>query len=98
VVPLCAAETPLSDYVRSFLTEPIHEKYAMGGPKLPVADNFIGARHLLDLHRLTIDLCSEEEGAQEMATVATLKRRPSPGQSNPFSRPQRASAGQHPPN
>lgn len=64
VVPLCAAETPISDYVRSFLVDPIHEKYAMGGPVLPAAENFIGARHVLDLHQLTIDLCRESFGAR----------------------------------
>ena len=64
IVPLCAAETPLSDYVRSFLVDPIHEKYAMGGPVLPAAENFIGARHVLDLHQLTIDLCRTSFGAR----------------------------------
>jgi len=64
ILPLCAAETPISDYVRSFLVDPIHEKYAMGGPMLPAAENFIGARHVLDLHQLTIDLCRESFGAR----------------------------------
>jgi glycine hydroxymethyltransferase len=63
IVPLCAAETPMSDYVRSFLTDEIHEKYAMGGPALPPAENFIGGQHVLDLHQLTIDLCRETFGA-----------------------------------
>lgn len=63
VVPLCAAETPISAYVRSFMVDPIHEKYAMGGPMVPAAGNFIGARHVLDLHQLTIDLCREAFGA-----------------------------------
>ena len=63
IVPLCAAETPLSDFVRSFIADAIHEKYAMGGPLVPSADNFIGARHVLDLHSLTIDLCREAFGA-----------------------------------
>lgn len=63
VVPLCAAETPVSDYVRSFLVDPIHEKYAMGGPVLPQSENFIGAGHVLDLHQLTIDLCRASFGA-----------------------------------
>ena len=64
VVPLCAAETPISDFVRSFLTDEIHEKYAMGGPVVPQSENFIGAEHVLDLHRLTIDLCRESFGAR----------------------------------
>jgi glycine hydroxymethyltransferase len=64
VVPLCAAETPVSDYVRSFLVDPIHEKYAMGGPVRPQTENFIGAEHVLDLHELTIDLCRESFGAR----------------------------------
>jgi glycine hydroxymethyltransferase len=64
IVPLCAAETPLSDFVRSFLADAIHEKYAMGGPLAPASDNFIGARHVLDLHSLTIDLCKEAFGAR----------------------------------
>ncbi|HYI98795.1 MAG TPA: hypothetical protein VEX36_03825 [Thermoleophilaceae bacterium] len=63
VVPLCAAETPMSEFVRSFMTDPIHEKYAMGGPVFPLAENFIGAREVLDLHQLTIDLCRELYGA-----------------------------------
>ncbi len=64
IVPLCAAETPVSDYVRSFLVDPIHERYAMGGPAVPQAENFIGAQHVLDLHQLTIDLCRESFGAR----------------------------------
>jgi glycine hydroxymethyltransferase len=63
VVPLCAAETPISDFVRSFLNDPIHEKYAMGGPLAPQSENFIGAEFVLDLHQLTIDLCRELFGA-----------------------------------
>lgn len=63
VVPLCAAETPISDFVRSFLCDAIHEKYAMGGPLVPAAENFIGASFVLDLHKLTIDLCRELFGA-----------------------------------
>jgi glycine hydroxymethyltransferase len=63
IVPLCAAETPVSDFVRSFLADPIHEKYAMGGPLRPVSDNFIGAEHVLDLHQLTIELCGDVFGA-----------------------------------
>lgn len=57
IVPLCAAETPVSPFVRSFLLDPIHEKYAMGGPLVLPGDNFIGAEFVLDLHQLTIDLC-----------------------------------------
>jgi glycine hydroxymethyltransferase len=64
VVPLCAAETAVSDYVRLFLADPIGEKYAMGGPVVPQSENFIGAEHVLDLHRLTIDLCRESFGAR----------------------------------
>jgi glycine hydroxymethyltransferase len=63
VVPLCAAETPVSDFVRGFMTHPIHEKYAMGGPLAPAADNFVGAEHVLSLHELTIDLCRDVFGA-----------------------------------
>jgi glycine hydroxymethyltransferase len=63
VVPLCAAETPISDFVRSFLLHPIHESYAMGGPTAPAANNFIGAEHVLALHQLVIDLCGEIFGA-----------------------------------
>lgn len=64
VVPLCAAETPISDYVRGFLSDPIHEKYAMGGPLRPQPENFVGAEHVLNLHQLTIDLCREIYGAR----------------------------------
>lgn len=64
IVPLCAAETPISDFVRSFMADAIHEKYAMGGILSPTADNFIGARYVLDLHRLAVDLCREVFGAR----------------------------------
>lgn len=63
VVPLCAAETPISDFVRSFLVNPIHESYAMGGPLSPPAENFAGAEHVLALHQLVVDLCRETFGA-----------------------------------
>lgn len=62
VVPLCAAETPISDYVRSFLSEAIHQSYAMGGPLAAAKDNFIGAEFVLGLHELTIELCREAFG------------------------------------
>jgi glycine/serine hydroxymethyltransferase len=62
-VPLCAAETPVSAYVRSFMVDSIHETYAMGGPMVPAAGNFIGAQYVLDLHQLTIDLCRDAFGA-----------------------------------
>lgn len=64
IVPLCAAETPISDFVRSFMADAIHEKYAMGGILAPATDNFIGARYVLDLHRLAVDLCREAFGAR----------------------------------
>jgi glycine hydroxymethyltransferase len=64
VVPLCAAETPMSEYARSFLSDPIHERYAMGGPLQPAIDNFIGAEFVLDLHQLTIDLAREIFGVR----------------------------------
>jgi glycine/serine hydroxymethyltransferase len=64
IVPLCAAETPISDFVRSFMADAVHEKYAMGGILSPAADNFIGARYVLDLHRLAVDLCREAFGAR----------------------------------
>jgi glycine hydroxymethyltransferase len=64
VLPLCAAETPISDFVRSFLTDEIHEKYAMGGPLAFEEDNFIGAEFVIDLHQLTIDLCRDIYGAR----------------------------------
>lgn len=63
VIPLCAAETPISDYVRAFMDNPIHEKYAMGGPLRLQPRNFIGAEHVLDLHQLTVDLCRKSFGA-----------------------------------
>ncbi|HEV7564397.1 MAG TPA: hypothetical protein VGO31_00370 [Microbacteriaceae bacterium] len=64
VVPLCAAETVVSDYVRFFLADPIREKYAMGGPVVPQVENFIGSEHVLALHQLTIELCREIFGAR----------------------------------
>jgi glycine hydroxymethyltransferase len=63
VVPLCAAETPISEFVRSFLVHPIHESYAMGGPLAPPSENFVGAQHVLALHQLVVDLCRETFGA-----------------------------------
>lgn len=63
IVPLCAAETPISDFVRSYIADAIHEKYAMGGILAPATDNFIGARYVLDLYRLAVDLCGEAFGA-----------------------------------
>lgn len=62
IVPLCAAETPISPYVRAFLSDSIHETYAMGGPITPAADNFAAAGFVLDLHRLTIELCKSAFG------------------------------------
>lgn len=64
VVPLCAAETPISDFVRSFLLHPIHESYAMGGPLSPPRENFVGAEHVLALHELVIELCRDRFGAR----------------------------------
>jgi glycine hydroxymethyltransferase len=64
VVPLCAAETPISDFVRSFLLHPIHESYAMGGPLSPPRENFVGAEHVLALHQLVIELCRDSFGAR----------------------------------
>ena len=64
IVPLCAAETPISAFVRSFLADEIHEKYAMGGPLAPTDDNFIGAEFVIDLHQLTIDLSRDLFGAR----------------------------------
>lgn len=64
VIPLCAAETPISDFVRFFLGDTIHEKYAMGGPLAATADNFIGAEFVIELHQLTIDLCRDLYGAR----------------------------------
>lgn len=63
VVPLCAAETPISDYVRSFAASPIQEQYAMAGPLTAYDGNFIGSEHVLNLHRLIIDLCQTLYGA-----------------------------------
>lgn len=57
VIPLCAAETPISEYVRSFMLDPIHESYAMGGPRKPATGNFVGSEFVLQLHQLTIELC-----------------------------------------
>ncbi|MGJ8690792.1 MAG: hypothetical protein ACSHXZ_14880 [Gammaproteobacteria bacterium] len=57
VVPLCAAETPISEYVRALSSSELQEKYAMGGPLAPKSGNFIGAENVLELHTLIIDLC-----------------------------------------
>lgn len=63
IVPLCAAENPLSPYVRSFLSDPIHETYAMGGPRIPPPSNFAAAGYVHDLHRMVIDLCADAFGS-----------------------------------
>jgi glycine hydroxymethyltransferase len=63
IVPLCAAETPISDYVRSFAACHLQEKYAMGGPITDYSGNFIGAEHVLDLHKLILDLCERLYGS-----------------------------------
>jgi len=63
IIPLCAAETPISDYVREFSSSGIQEKYAMGGPLAPKSGNFIGAEHVIDLHQLVIDLCEKLYGS-----------------------------------
>jgi glycine hydroxymethyltransferase len=63
IVPLCAAETPISDYVRSFLTDSIHEAYAMGGPLQPPRENFASAEYVHALHTLTIELCNATFGS-----------------------------------
>jgi glycine hydroxymethyltransferase len=63
VVPLCAAETPISDYVRSFAASPVQEQYAMAGPLTAYDGNFIGSEHVLNLHQLIIDLCRTLYGA-----------------------------------
>ena len=60
---LCVVETPVSDYVRSFLSHPIHEKYTMDSPLCLNRRNFVGAEYVLDLHQLTVDLCRESFGA-----------------------------------
>jgi glycine/serine hydroxymethyltransferase len=54
----------MSDFVRSFLTDPIHEKYAMGGPLLPPGENFVGAEYVLGLHEMTIELCRDIFGVR----------------------------------
>ena len=64
VVPLCAAETPISDYVRSFCSSALQEKYAIGGPLAPEHGNFVGAEHVLALHQLIIDLCRKLYGSE----------------------------------
>ena len=63
IISLYAAETLVSDDVRTFLVDQIYERYAMGAPAFPQAENFIGAKHVLDLRQLTIDLCRERIGA-----------------------------------
>jgi len=63
VLPLCAAETPISEYVRKYLTSEIHEKYAMGGVLSDVSGNFIGSDYVLNIHRIIIDLCRGLFGA-----------------------------------
>lgn len=58
-LPLCAAETEISDFVRAPLTSFVQEKYILGGITEYSSNNFIGSRHLFEIYGLLIELCKE---------------------------------------
>ena len=58
-IPLCAAETEISQLVRSPLGSSMHERYIMGGVlDLDTEDNFVGAEMIYPLYGLVQKLCA----------------------------------------
>lgn len=58
-LPLCAAETSLSDFVRYPLLSSIQEKYILGSIIKYTEQNFIGSRSLFEIYDLLKELCKE---------------------------------------
>lgn len=58
-LPLCAAETSLSDFVRYPLLSSVQEKYILGSIINYTEQNFIGSRSLFKIYDLLKDLCKE---------------------------------------
>lgn len=59
-LPLCAAETSLSDFVRYPLLSSIQEKYILGSIINYTEQNFIGSRPLFEIYGLLTELCREQ--------------------------------------
>lgn len=58
-LPLCAAETSLSDFVRYPLLSPIQEKYILGSVMSYTNKNFVGSQFLFEVYTLLTELCKE---------------------------------------
>lgn len=58
-LPLCAAETSLSDFVRYPLLSSVQEKYILGSIINYTEQNFIGSRSLFEIYDLLKELCEE---------------------------------------
>lgn len=58
-LPLCAAETSLSDFVRYPLMASVQEKYILGSIMNYTEQNFIGSRTLFEIYGLLNELCKE---------------------------------------
>jgi len=59
-IPLCAAETEISRWVRTPLASSMQERYIMGGVlDLDTEDNFVGAELIYPLYGLVQNLCAK---------------------------------------
>lgn len=58
-LPLCAAETSLSDFVRYPLLSAVQEKYILGSVIKYTKQNFIGSNFIFEIYALLTELCKE---------------------------------------
>lgn len=58
-LPLCAAETLISDFVRYPLLSSVQEKYILGSVIKYTKQNFIGSQSLFEIYILLTELCKE---------------------------------------
>lgn len=58
-LPLCAAETAISDFVRAPLSSFVQEKYILGSITKYTENNFIGSNNLFEIYGLLMELCKE---------------------------------------
>lgn len=58
-LPLCAAESEISDFVRKPLSSFIQEKYILGGIVEHSKNNFVGSEELHEIYLLLLELCKE---------------------------------------
>lgn len=56
-LPLCAAETVMSDFVRLPLSSFVQEKYVLGSVIKHTQNNFIGSNNIFKIYDLLIELC-----------------------------------------